>query len=157
MSKTSVHQDSLASRALSGISLYRERGVEIRPLEDGGWRVPSCSGTRYYVVDLERETCTCPDYRSREQACKHVFAAATVASRKGKAVSFMAELRARRAEELAAAVAEPLPAVVDDAAVRVSYDLYLSVCGMYPHDGVLVEAARSRHREALRLYAERVA
>lgn len=157
MSKVSVHQDGLASRALCGISLYRERGAEIRPLEDGGWRVPSCSGTRYYVVDLEKETCSCPDFRSRELACKHVFAAVIAASRRGRAVSFMAELRARRAEELAAAVAAPLPAIVNDAAVRASYDLYLSVCGMYPRDGMLVEAARSRHKEALRLYAESVA
>ena len=47
----------------------------------------------------------------------------------------MAELRARRAEELAEAVAEPVPEPVNEAVIRESYDLYLRVCGLYPRDG----------------------
>jgi hypothetical protein len=34
-----------------------------------------------------------------------------------------------------------------------SYDLYLRVCGLFPRDGMLVEAARARHRAALRAFA----
>lgn len=60
----------------------------------------------------------------------------------------MAELRARRAEELAEAMAEP----VTEAAIRESFDLYLRVCGLHPRDGVLVEAARARHKAALRAF-----
>ena len=75
------------------------------------------------------------------------------ASRHGRAVTFMAELRARRAEELAVEVAEPVPQPVTEAALQESYDLYLRVCGLFPRDGMLVEAARARHRAALRAFA----
>ena len=75
------------------------------------------------------------------------------ASRHGRAVTFMAELRARRAEELAVEVAEPVPQPVTEAALQESYDLYLWVCGVFPRDGMLVEAARARHRAALRAFA----
>jgi hypothetical protein len=152
LSEQSVHERQ-ASRALRGLVLFRERGMEIRPLADGSWRVPSCSKvSRFYVVSLEEESCTCADFRNRRKACKHVFAAVIAASRRGRAVSLMAELRARRAEELAEAVAEPVPEPVNEAAIRESYDLYLRVCGLYPRDGVLVEAARARHKAALQAY-----
>lgn len=135
---------------MRGLTLFRERGLEIRPLQDGFWRVPSCSEvTRFYRVNLEEESCSCADFRNRRKACKHVFAAVIAASRRGRAVSLMAELRARRAEELAEAVAEPVPQPVTEAAIRESYDLYLRVCGLYPRDGVLVDTARARHRAAL--------
>ena len=156
MSEQSVHRQQ-ASRALRGLVLFRERGLEIRPLADGSWRVPSCSGPRFYAVNLEAESCTCPDFRNRRQACKHIFAAVIAASRRGRAVSLMAEIRARRAEELAEAVAEPVPEPVDEAAIRESYDLYLRVCGLYPRDGVLVAAARARHKAALQAYMMGVA
>lgn len=153
MSEQSVHHERQASRALRGLALFRERGMEIQLVADGSWRVPSCSGPRFYAVDLEEESCTCADFRNRHHPCKHVFAAVIAASRHGRAVSFMAELRARRAEELAAAVAEPVPQPVTEAALRESYDLYLRVCGLYPRDGVLVEAARARHKAALQEFA----
>lgn len=152
MSEQSVHERQ-ASRALRGLVLFRERGVEIRPLADGSWRVPSCNEvSRFYAVNLQEETCTCADFRNRRKACKHIFAAVIAASRRGRAVSLMAELRARRAEELAEAVAEPVPEPVNEAAIRDSYDLYLRICGLYPRDGVLVEAARARHKTALQAY-----
>lgn len=149
MSEQSVHHERQISRALRGLELFRERGLEIRPVQDGCWRVPSCSGPRFYEVDLAEESCTCPDFRSRRRPCKHVFAAVIAASRRGRAVSFMAELRARRAEELAEAVAEPLPETVTGADIRASYDLYLRVSGLHPRDEMLVEAARARHKAAL--------
>src|SRR4051812_36038262 len=39
------------------------------------WAVPSQSraGERY-LVDIEGETCTCPDWDERRKACKHVAA-----------------------------------------------------------------------------------
>lgn len=152
MSEQSVHERRV-SRALRGLVLFRERGMEIRPLADGSWRVPSCSAvSRFYVVNLEEESCTCADFRKRRKACKHIFAAVIAASRRGRAVSLMAELRARRAEELAEAVAEPVPQPVTESAIRESYDLYLRVCGLYPRDSMLVEAARARHKAALRAY-----
>ncbi|MCA3748201.1 MAG: hypothetical protein IN808_03570 [Rubrobacter sp.] len=45
-------------------------------------------------------------------------------------------------------MAEP----VTEAVIRQSYDLYLRVCGLYPRDGLLVEAARARHKAALRAF-----
>ncbi len=154
MSEQSVHHERQASRALRGLTLFRERGMEIRPLQDGSWRVPSCSEvSRSYAVNLDEESCSCADFRNRRKTCKHVFAAVIAASRRGRAVSLMAELRARRAEELAEAVAEAVPEPVNEAAIRESYDLYLRVCGLYPRDGVLVEAARARHRAALDVFA----
>lgn len=100
-------------------------------------------------MDLEEESCTCADFRNRLKACKHLFAAVIAASRRGRAVSFMAEMRARRAEELAEAVAEPVAKPVTEATLRESHDLYLRVCGLHPRDGVLIEAARARHKAAL--------
>jgi hypothetical protein len=53
------------------------KGVEIRPIPAGGLSVPSCSEPGHiYRVSLAGEgCCDCPDWRSRKQACKHVFAA----------------------------------------------------------------------------------
>ena len=41
------------------------------------WRVPSQSGYKpYYEVDPNPESphCTCPDFETRHQRCKHIFA-----------------------------------------------------------------------------------
>jgi hypothetical protein len=157
VSEQSVHHEREASRVLRGLTLFRERGLQIHPMADGSWRVPSCSDPRFYLVNLAKETCMCADFRNRGRACKHIFAAVIAASRHGRAVSFMAELRARRAEELAEAVAEPVTEPPSEADLRASYDLYLRVCGLYPRDGVLVEAARARHKAALRAFVVEVA
>jgi hypothetical protein len=55
-----------------GIALHRSRGHEICEVEPGIFRVPSCSGGGFYRVNLDAETCECPD---RDPACKHMFAA----------------------------------------------------------------------------------
>ena len=39
-----------------------------------GWIVPSQSGKGKYVVSLELDQCTCPDYEHRAKKCKHIFA-----------------------------------------------------------------------------------
>ena len=45
-----------------------------------------------------------------------------------------------------------VPEPINEVAIRDSYDLYLRVCGLYPRDGVLVAAARARHKAALQAY-----
>jgi hypothetical protein len=82
LSEASVHAEQ-ASRALRGLRLFRERGPEIRPTEDGLWRVPSGSAAwRSYAVNLELESCTCADYGRRRRPCKHVYAAVAAVARR---------------------------------------------------------------------------
>lgn len=84
MSEVSVHAER-ASRALRGLRLFWERGIEIRPMKDGLWRVPSGSAAwRSYAVSLERESCTCADYGRRRRPCKHVYAAVAAAARRSR-------------------------------------------------------------------------
>ncbi len=61
--------------------MQRERkGQDIathRPPERKGnlWIVPSQSGKGKYTVDLEKPSCTCPDFALRGLKCKHIYAA----------------------------------------------------------------------------------
>lgn len=48
----------------------REEPMTVRPLRDGRYVVETDGGT--YVVDAERETCTCPDHAIRGARCKHL-------------------------------------------------------------------------------------
>ncbi len=58
----------------------QERGLQIANRcyigeQNGFWVVPSQSGQgRYRVRDGEQPTCTCPDYETRGEKCKHIFA-----------------------------------------------------------------------------------
>jgi transposase len=58
----------------------QERGLAIAnrcyiPQQNGFWLVPSQSGQgRYRVLDGEKPTCNCPDYETRGEKCKHIFA-----------------------------------------------------------------------------------
>jgi hypothetical protein len=45
--------------------------MAVRPLGDARYAVDSQSGATY-VVDLDAQTCTCPDHRLREETCKHM-------------------------------------------------------------------------------------
>jgi transposase len=47
-----------------------------RPPERKGklWEVRSQSGKGKYTVDLEKPSCTCPDFALRRQKCKHIYA-----------------------------------------------------------------------------------
>src|SRR5437764_114825 len=38
------------------------------------WEVPSQSGKGKYTVDLEKPSCTCPDFALRSLKCKHIYA-----------------------------------------------------------------------------------
>lgn len=70
-------ESSVARRALRGIALWRSQGAKIRPMPSGGLSVPSCSdASRSYRVSLAGEgRCGCPDWRRREEPCKHLYAA----------------------------------------------------------------------------------
>ena len=58
-----------------------ERGRQIavsgrlRAVEDGTWLVLSQSKAKTrYLVDPNKQTCTCPDFETWELPCKHIFA-----------------------------------------------------------------------------------
>ncbi len=55
------------SRYEKGLELYKQGKVSIG--SNGLFKV--CG---YYEADTERMTCSCPDYRTRKQSCKHIFA-----------------------------------------------------------------------------------
>src|SRR3954464_8297631 len=40
-----------------------------------GWLVPSQSGERIYTVNLQTQTCSCPDHQEAGFKCKHLYAA----------------------------------------------------------------------------------
>jgi hypothetical protein len=71
MDTASVAPDA---RALRALALYRERGAEIERTGPFTYLVPSCTGTGSWAVNYERETCDCPDFERRGDACKHVYA-----------------------------------------------------------------------------------
>ena len=77
MSKVSVapKQANANTRQQRGIALFRERGEEIEHVEGWRWRVPSCSGSGVYLVDLRAESCECPDTPPEGEVCKHLVAA----------------------------------------------------------------------------------
>ena len=145
------------SRALRGVELYREHARRIRPMENGFWSVPSCSGRKPYAVDLTSESCTCPDWREHRKPCKHVFAATIAVSRRGLVSGRIDELRERRAEEVACKVAEEMPVRPTLADCQRPYKLFLAACALYPRDGVLVGEARRRHQAVLAAHDEHAA
>lgn len=49
----------------------------------GGWRVPSQSSTKTYVVNPAEGSCTCPDYELHEVECKHILAVKFTMKREG--------------------------------------------------------------------------
>lgn len=59
----------------------RERGLamatdkRIRNVHGAKWLVPSASQkSDAYLVDAEKATCTCPDFETRREKCKHMWA-----------------------------------------------------------------------------------
>src|SRR5277367_2896410 len=47
-----------------------------------GWLVPSQSGAeRIYRVNVEKQTCTCPDHQESGFKCKHIYAVEYTAKR----------------------------------------------------------------------------
>lgn len=45
------------------------------------WHVPSQSNHGHYVVDVDLQNCTCPDYLKSQLPCKHILATEIVVER----------------------------------------------------------------------------
>lgn len=69
------------------LNAREERGLVIAAFcklkkTDEGWLVPSQSSTeRVYRVDVEKQTCTCPDHLEAGHKCKHLYAVEITAKR----------------------------------------------------------------------------
>jgi len=65
-------QRGIVLAAMAKICLYGDR-----------WKVPSQSGPGFYMVTLgqEHSRCSCPDWETRRQNCKHIYAAQFVRNR----------------------------------------------------------------------------
>jgi SWIM zinc finger len=87
---------SIARRVHRGLVLWRIQGVEIQSMPAGGLCVPSCSEPgRIYRVSLAGEgCCDCPDWRSRKQSCKHIYAALIWAAKQRRALILAEQRRA---------------------------------------------------------------
>ena len=56
-----------------------QRGLVIAALcklnkNENGWMVPSQSCEKIYCVNVQEQTCDCPDHQTRGCKCKHLFA-----------------------------------------------------------------------------------
>ena len=69
-------QRGLAIAATAKIRRYGER-----------WKVPAQTGNGFYMVSLiaQRPQCSCPDYETRRENCKHIYAAIYVMRREQNA------------------------------------------------------------------------
>src|SRR5205085_10553660 len=76
-----------------------ERGLVIAALcklrrTDEGWLVPSQTGAeRIYRVNIEGQTCTCPDHQEAGYKCKHLFAVEFTIKREHGADGSVSETR----------------------------------------------------------------
>ena len=82
MAKQSVAR-SPRTREERGLDLARSRPEEIWRVDRHVWRVPSGSGETVYLVDLKLESCSCEDFRRRQEPCKHLFAARVIRAKSG--------------------------------------------------------------------------
>lgn len=60
------------ARQERGLTIAKDK--RIRKITDAIWMVPSQSHTGTYAVDLEANTCSCPDHETRACKCKHIWA-----------------------------------------------------------------------------------
>lgn len=89
-------EPSISRRVSRGLALWRNQGDEIRPIPAGGLSVLSCSeqGRRYRVSLAGEGHCSCPDWRHRQQPCKHVFAALVWLAKQRQALALAEQRRA---------------------------------------------------------------
>jgi len=74
-----MEQDSLEPIALPhsdprkerGLALVQGKGAKIKHVIGTVWHVPSQTANGGYVVDAEKATCSCPDFETRGERCKH--------------------------------------------------------------------------------------
>ncbi len=63
---------AMEARAIRGLEIASNSEIT----RDGNvWIVPSQSSSKTYSVNLSRRTCTCPDFETNKQKCKHIYAA----------------------------------------------------------------------------------
>jgi hypothetical protein len=70
-----------STRFVRGIILAQERFEEIERVRPWIWRVPSCSGSGTYTVNLKHGECNCPVRPPEGERCKHLSAARYVKAR----------------------------------------------------------------------------
>lgn len=73
------------TRLQRGIRLFNERGHEIEHIAAHTYRVPSCTGTGFYVAYTDLRACLCPDHvraKAAGERCKHVIAAEIVLAKR---------------------------------------------------------------------------
>ncbi len=81
-----------------------------------GYQIPSQSDNGDYIVNLDDDPfCSCPDFRKRQEPCKHIYATSYALQRE----TFSRNREAR--EDFAASVASEESADTEVAAVRKSY------------------------------------
>ncbi len=63
------------------MNVRQQRGLELTSTlkitqKDEHWLVPSQASAATYRVSItaEQESCTCPDYETRQMPCKHIYA-----------------------------------------------------------------------------------
>ncbi len=86
MDKASLadHRREPTAREQRALALFRARGDEIRHLYGSTYRVRSQDGEHAYGVEYgQREYCSCPDHRYRDETCVHLYALG-VAMAKGR-------------------------------------------------------------------------
>lgn len=69
------------TRELRGLALAEEHFEAIaRSHRRGTYSAPSCTVSGSYVVEYTRrsESCSCPDWQHRHNACKHIIAVALI-------------------------------------------------------------------------------
>lgn len=76
----------LRDRTARGLAFFEEHGGEFVEVAPNIVRVPSRSGDGFHDVDIEAESCPCPDYKHRtskhEVGCAHVFGVAIARARR---------------------------------------------------------------------------
>ncbi len=57
----------------------KQKGLEIAGTRKvfqkyGNWHVSSSSGKGWYIVNIKKTTCTCADFETYSEKCKHIYA-----------------------------------------------------------------------------------
>jgi len=69
--------EPLDARQARGLALMQDKGTRIKHVAGARWLVPSqTNASGGYVVDAEKNSCSCPDHEDRGVRCKHLFAVA---------------------------------------------------------------------------------
>lgn len=63
------------ARQARGLALVKAQRAKIKHVAGSRWLVPSqTNASGGYVVDVEQNSCTCPDHEDRGVKCKHIWA-----------------------------------------------------------------------------------